>query len=207
MTGNTGVDALLAMVAGLPAAAPSDRAVPSILVTCHRRESWGEGLAGVAAAVRELASLARCDVIVPPNAHVAARLRTLLGGCPNVALLDPCSHRELVGRMRDCDLILSDSGGMQEEAPALGVPLLVLRDKTERPEGIATGNMRLVGTSADRIVREARRLLSDPAAYAAMARKALPYGDGRAAPRIAAIVAQWLDADRPQVTRSSDPAS
>jgi UDP-N-acetylglucosamine 2-epimerase (non-hydrolysing) len=118
----------------------------------------------------------------------------LLGDCPNVALLDPCGHRELVQRMRDCDLILSDSGGMQEEAPALGVPLLILRDKTERPEGIATGNMRLVGTSPERIVRETRRLLSDPAARAAMSRVCFPYGDGKTAPRIAAIIADWLDA-------------
>ena len=95
--------------------------------------------------------------------------------------------------MRDSDLILSDSGGMQEEAPALGVPLLVLREKTERPEGIATGNMRLVGTSKERIVTEARRLLSDPCAYAAMSRPALPYGDGKAAPRIAALIEQWLE--------------
>lgn len=206
ITGNTGIDALLAALDELPPAPRRDRALPSILVTCHRRESWGEGLANVSAAVREVASLAHVDVIVPPNEHVAATLRRLLGDCPNVALLDPCGHRELVQRMRGCDLILSDSGGMQEEAPALGVPLLVLRDKTERPEGVATGNMRLVGTSAERIVRETRRLLSDPAAYAAMARVCFPYGDGTAAPRIAAIIADWLDS-RAQVIRGSVPAS
>ena len=94
--------------------------------------------------------------------------------------------------MRDAQLILSDSGGIQEEAPALGVPLLVLREKTERPEGIATGNSRLVGTSSDAIVRETRRLLSDPLAIEAMSRKAFPFGDGQAAMRIAAIVDQWL---------------
>jgi UDP-N-acetylglucosamine 2-epimerase (non-hydrolysing) len=203
ITGNTGIDALLAMVGELPAAPHRERAIPSILVTCHRRESWGEGLANVAAAVRELAALARCDVIVPPNAFVAETLHRLLRGCPNVALLDPCGHRELVGRMRDCDLILSDSGGMQEEAPALGVPLLVLRDKTERPEGIATGNMRLVGTASERIVAEARRLLSDPAAYAAMSRVSFPYGDGKAAPRIAAIIADWLEERSGQAIRAS----
>lgn len=206
ITGNTGIDALLAALDELPPAPRRDRALPSILVTCHRRESWGEGLANVSAAVREVASLAHVDVIVPPNEHVAATLRRLLGDCPNVALLDPCGHRELVQRMRGCDLILSDSGGMQEEAPALGVPLLVLRDKTERPEGVATGNMRLVGTSAERIVRETRRLLSDPAAYAAMARVCFPYGDGTAAPRIAAIIADWLDS-RAQVIRGSVPTS
>jgi len=157
--------------------------------------------------VREVASLAHIDVIVPPNKHVAATLRRRLGDCPNIALLDPCGHRELVQRMRGCDLILSDSGGMQEEAPALGVPLLVLRDKTERPEGVATGNMRLVGTSVERIVSETRRLLSDPAALAAMARVGFPYGDGKAAPRIAAILADWLDSPHGQVTGISAPAS
>lgn len=168
----------------------------SIVVTCHRRESWGAGLASVACAVRRLAAddAARIDVIVPPNAHVAATWRELLGGCPNVALLDPCEHRDLIRRMRTAKLILSDSGGMQEEAPALGVPLLVLRDKTERPEGIATGNMLLVGTDSGRIAGQVRRLLSNSAAYAAMSRPALPYGDGRAAPRIAAIIEQWLEA-------------
>ena len=95
--------------------------------------------------------------------------------------------------MRDADLVLSDSGGMQEEAPALGVPLLILRDKSERPEGIASGNMQLVGTSTDAIVAAARRLFCDPVAYAAMSRPAYPYGDGRAAPRIAAIIRCWLD--------------
>ncbi|HEX6741112.1 MAG TPA: UDP-N-acetylglucosamine 2-epimerase (non-hydrolyzing) [Sphingomicrobium sp.] len=207
ITGNTGIDALLALLDALPAAPTRDRAMPAILVTCHRRESWGEGLANVASAVRELATegVATFDIIVPPNAHVAATLRQLLDGCPKVALSDPCSHRDLVRRMRAADLILSDSGGMQEEAPALGVPLLVLRAKTERPEGVATGNMRLVGTVSERIVAETRQLLSDPAAYAAMARPAFPYGDGRAAPRIAAIIAQWLDERRATAIRESVP--
>ena len=94
--------------------------------------------------------------------------------------------------MRDCDIVLSDSGGVQEEAPALGTPLLVLRQRTERPEGIACGNARLVGTDTATIVAEADRLLNDPVAWAAMAQRSLPYGDGRAAPRIAAIVEEWL---------------
>jgi UDP-N-acetylglucosamine 2-epimerase (non-hydrolysing) len=98
-----------------------------------------------------------------------------------------------VERMSNADIILSDSGGMQEEAPSLGVPLLILRETTERPEGIASGNMRLVGTSTDRIIAEVQRLLGDPVAYAAMSRRAYPYGDGRAAPRIAAIIDKWLN--------------
>jgi UDP-N-acetylglucosamine 2-epimerase (non-hydrolysing) len=120
-------------------------------------------------------------------------MREQLGGIANIALVKPCSHLELLRRMRDADLILSDSGGIQEEAPALGIPLLVLREKTERPEGLATGNMVLVGTSTDRIVAETRRLLTDPMALAAMSRRALPYGDGRAASRIAAAVDAWLE--------------
>jgi UDP-N-acetylglucosamine 2-epimerase (non-hydrolysing) len=195
VTGNTGIDALLAVLAGLPGPEPGDaRERPSVLVTCHRRESWADGVRCVAAAVRALAgaAVASFDAVVPPNAHVAATMRSLLDGCANVALHQPFGHRELVERMRQADLILSDSGGMQEEAPALGVPLLVLRDKTERPEGIASGNMLLVGTDTDRIVGETTRLLSDVAAYAAMARPAFPYGDGRAAPRIATVIADWL---------------
>jgi hypothetical protein len=95
-------------------------------------------------------------------------MRRLLGGCRGIALLDPCSHRELVRRMRDADLVLSDSGGMQEEAPALGTPLLVLREKTERPEAIDSGNALLIGTSAERIAAEVGRLTADPAARQAM---------------------------------------
>jgi len=98
--------------------------------------------------------------------------------------------------MRGADLILSDSGGIQEEAPALGVPLLVLRDKTERPEGINSGNALLVGTSADPIVDAASRLLDDPAELAKMARRTFPYGDGRAAPRIASVIESWLEANK-----------
>ena len=141
VTGNTGIDALYAAVAELPERAVHDREMRRLLVTCHRRESWGDGIRSIASAARELglSRSAWVDVIVPPNRHVAGVLRELLHGCPNVSLLEPCSHRELLRRMRESDLILSDSGGMQEEAPALGVPLLVLREKTERPEGIATG--------------------------------------------------------------------
>ncbi|HEX6661271.1 MAG TPA: UDP-N-acetylglucosamine 2-epimerase (non-hydrolyzing) [Sphingomicrobium sp.] len=202
VTGNTGIDALNAVVAELPSRAVHDRALPRLLVTCHRRESWGEGLRSVASAVREIASGGRASakVIVPPNNHVAGALREQLQACPNISLLEPCSHRQLVRRMRDSELILSDSGGMQEEAPALGVPLLVLREKTERPEGIGTGNIRLVGTCKETIVAETLRVLADPAAYAAMSRPAFPYGDGRAAPRIASIIEEWLKAREVAVT-------
>ena len=143
------------------------------------------------------------DVMLHPNEHVAATMRASLGGWPAIRLIDPCGHSELVARMRAATLVLSDSGGIQEEAPALGVPLLVLRDKTERPEGLACGNARLVGTSTERIVGEVERLIADPAALAAMSRRAFPYGDGHSAPRIAAIVDQWLEVHGARVTRNS----
>jgi UDP-N-acetylglucosamine 2-epimerase (non-hydrolysing) len=194
VTGNTGIDALLALVADLPPPAGLD-GPPRLLVTCHRRESWGKGLRSIAAALRELAEgPAQIDFVLHPNVHVERAMREELGGRPNIRLIAPCGHRDLVEHMRAADLILSDSGGFQEEAPALGVPLLVLRDKTERPEALASGNARLVGTNAERIVAETRRLLDDPAELRAMAHPALPFGDGHAAPRIARIVDEWLRA-------------
>jgi len=192
VTGNTGIDAVLDAMSRQP---PTRRTGtgPRILVTCHRRESWGEGLSSIAAAVKELAaSGVAADVVLHPNAFVAANMRRLLEGASKVTLVAPCSHDQLLLRMRDCDLILSDSGGIQEEAPALGIPLLVLRDKTERPEGIAAGTAILVGTRGARIVAEARRILDDAKTRAAMARQVFPFGDGKAGERIAAIVERWL---------------
>jgi UDP-N-acetylglucosamine 2-epimerase (non-hydrolysing) len=192
VTGNTGIDAVLDAMSRQP---PTRRTGtgPRILVTCHRRESWGEGLSSIAAAVKELAaSGVAADVVLHPNAFVAANMRRLLDGASKVTLVAPCSHDQLLLRMRDCDLILSDSGGIQEEAPALGIPLLVLRDKTERPEGIAAGTAILVGTDRARIVAEARRILDDTKTRAAMARQVFPFGDGKAGERIAAIVERWL---------------
>lgn len=192
VTGNTSIDALLAIEAGLPAIEPRRDDIPRLLVTAHRRESWGEGLRSIAGALRELADEAQIEFVLHPNPHVAAIMRAALQGCREIRLLEPCGHRELVQRMRGVDLILSDSGGIQEEAPALGIPLLVLRDKTERPEGIAEGSATLVGTSSERIVGEVRRLLHDPAAIAVMRRRSFPYGDGKAAPRIAQHIENWL---------------
>jgi UDP-N-acetylglucosamine 2-epimerase (non-hydrolysing) len=193
VTGNTSIDAVLALEAGLAPPRPRSGGRPKLLVTAHRRESWGEGLRSIAAALCELASDADIDFVLHPNPHVAAAMRELLGGLANLRLVEPCGHRELVERMREADLIFSDSGGIQEEAPALGVPLLVLREKTERPEGVTCGSATLVGTSAERIVTQARRLLGDSGAMAAMRRRAFPYGDGKSAPRIAAIIARWLE--------------
>jgi UDP-N-acetylglucosamine 2-epimerase (non-hydrolysing) len=193
VTGNTGIDAVLDAMSRQPPTRGTGTG-PRILVTCHRRESWGEGLSSIAAAVKELAaSGVAADVVLHPNAFVAANMRRLLEGASKVTLVAPCSHDQLLLRMRDCDLILSDSGGIQEEAPALGIPLLVLRDKTERPEGIAAGTAILVGTDRARIVAEARRILDDAKTRAAMARQVFPFGDGKAGERIAAIVERWLE--------------
>lgn len=192
VSGNTAIDALFARLSRLAPAVPPP-GPPRVLVTCHRRENWGAAQHRIAAA---LAALARrgdviVEVVLHPNPRVATLLRDLLADEPRIRLLPPLGHDSMLVAMRGARLILSDSGGIQEEAPALGVPLLVLRDKTERPEAIATGNMLLVGTDTARILGAASRLLSDPAAHAAMATPALPYGDGRSGERIAALIEEW----------------
>lgn len=193
VTGNTSIDALLPLVRPTSPSLVAET-LPRVLVTCHRRESWSGGLRAISAALKEIArdGKALIDVVLHPNPHVAATMRQSLDSIRGISLIPPCSHRQLVQRMCDSELILSDSGGIQEEAPTLGVPLLVLREKTERPECIESGNARLVGTSTDRIVAEVRRLLDHPFERLAMARPARPFGDGNAAGRIANIVGQWL---------------
>jgi UDP-N-acetylglucosamine 2-epimerase (non-hydrolysing) len=192
VTGNSGIDALLEAEARLSSPEIHDSA--RILVTCHRRESWGEGLHSIASALCELALRddLGIDVVLHPNPHVASTMKARLAGVHGISLLEPCGHDALIRRMRGATLVLSDSGGIQEEAPALGVPLLVLRDKTERPEGIESGSSRLVGTASGRIVEEVERLLDDQDALAAMSRRSFPYGDGRAAQHIAEIIDRWL---------------
>lgn len=192
VTGNSGIDAILPKIAELPPRTLRESGAPRILVTCHRRESWDEGLQSIAAALAELAKIARIEMILHPNAFVTDKMKGLLGGVQNIALTPPCGHSELLRKMRDADLVLSDSGGIQEEAPLLGVPLLVLREKTERPEGITAGSARLVGTSTAAIVDETNRLFANPLARAEMGRQRFLYGDGHAAPRIAAIIETWL---------------
>ncbi len=198
VTGNSGIDALAALVGPLPVK-PRRRWLPrrgfTLLVTCHRRENWLAGLDGLAKALIELAmEKVRSDVLLPPNPKVTERMTALLGGQRNIRLIPPQSHAATIAAMRSVDLVLSDSGGMQEEAPALGVPLLVLRDKTERPEGLASGTMELVGTDPARIVAAVRRLRSDRSALALMRQPAMPFGDGQSAPRIAALCLAFLEA-------------
>jgi UDP-N-acetylglucosamine 2-epimerase (non-hydrolysing) len=186
---------LIATQARLPAQGLVHEGGHRILVTCHRRESWGEGLKSIAAALIEIVRdyTVGVDFVLHPNSHVAATMRQSLDSIRGISLIRPCTQSELVRRMRDADLVLSDSGGIQEEAAALGAPLLILRDKTERLEVVATGNARLVGTSAERIVAEVRRLLGNPSELLAMALPAFPFGKGDAAPQIARVIKQWLD--------------
>lgn len=192
VTGNTGIDALLE---GIPQLTPPVRKeIRRLLVTCHRRESWGAGLDAIAGALRQIGQWPNVSIVMVlhPNHSVASEMRRLLGDSASIVLRDPCTHFEMLQLMHESDLILSDSGGVQEEAPALGIPLLVLRDRTERPEGILSGNALLVGRDAETILRTVERLLSDATALAAMGQPSLPYGDGHAARRIAAVIEEWL---------------
>jgi UDP-N-acetylglucosamine 2-epimerase (non-hydrolysing) len=193
VTGNTSIDALLATQAAFAPPSLREGSPPRILVTCHRRESWSQGLQSIASALAVLAERGiAIDVILHPNWHVAGLMRRALSNRPGVSLIDPCGHEELIERMCAATLVMSDSGGIQEEAPALGVPLLVLRNKTERPEGIETGSARLIGTSSERIVDEVDKLLGNSPALLQMTGRSFPYGDGHASERIAAIIENWL---------------
>ena len=205
VTGNSGIDALLATLDTMPRhrrRRPS-RGPLQLLVTCHRRENWGTGLVSLALALIELArrGAAEIDVVLHPNPQVAQAMFALLSDEPHVRLVAPLGHGAMIDAMRRADLILSDSGGVQEEAPALGVPLLVLRDATERPEGVAAGNALLVGTDTASVVAAVSRLAADRAALAVMAIPRFPFGDGHSAPRIAALALAWLD-DRTHEQRS-----
>ena len=187
LTGNTVVDALLQIAARDGPVAEEDL----VLITAHRRESFGEPLGRIVRAVARLARAfpqTRFVHVVHPNPKVLAAVRQN-EGLANVELLEPIDYRALVGLLRRCRFALTDSGGIQEEAPTFGKPVLVLRDKTERPEGIEAGMALLVGTDEERIVREASRLLSQDAARRAMAAGTNPYGDGHASDRIADVLA------------------
>jgi len=193
LTGNTGIDAVLPRPPSRRVRAQSDGPL-RLLVTCHRRENWGGGMASIAGALRRLAqeNLACIGLILHPNPSVAAQMRLLLGGEPCVQLHKPCGHSDLLRRMLDADLVLSDSGGIQEEAAALGIPVLVLRERTERPEAIATGHLTLAGLNAGDIVDAARRMLSQDTSTL----RDCPYGDGGAAIKIARHLAEWLSERR-----------
>ncbi|MBI4540359.1 MAG: UDP-N-acetylglucosamine 2-epimerase (non-hydrolyzing) [Gemmatimonadetes bacterium] len=201
VTGNTVVDALLMIAADeRPPADPQLRAVLErgrrlLLLTAHRRESFGAPLRELFGAVRELADrFADVEIVYPvhPNPQVQGPAYELLSGHPRIHLTEPVGYADLVKALKHAVLVLTDSGGIQEEAPTFGTPVLVLRAVTERPEGIRAGVARLVGTDRLRIVEEAGRLLGDEAERLRMARATNPYGDGRAAERIADILLSAL---------------
>jgi len=200
VTGNTVIDALKDVgsrqydwesspLAGLP----SDQRL--VLITAHRRESFGDPFRELCLAIRDLALMFAKDGVhfvypVHLNPNVRQPVNTILSGLPNVSLIEPLDYLSLVHLLMRSTLVLTDSGGIQEEAPSLRVPVLVMRDTTERPEAIEAGVARLVGTERSRIVTEAERLLRDPIAHGAMATGANPYGDGKAAIRIVSILLQ-----------------
>jgi len=202
VTGNPVIDALQAVasrpydwLSGPLAAVPQDR--PLLLVTAHRRENFGAPLESIFRALRSLAETYgdRIAIVYPVhlNPNVQEPAQRMLGDLANVYLLPPLDYLPMVHLIKRAHLVLTDSGGLQEEAPALGTPVLVLRRVTERPEALEAGTARLVGTDAERIVAESRRLLDDPAAHSSMARAVNPFGDGNAAER---IVAALLEASR-----------
>ena len=157
-----------------------------ILVTAHRRENFGQPLEDICNALKELASRGDVEIVYPVhlNPNVQGLVYRILKNVNHITLLPPLDYLPLVGLMKRSTLILTDSGGIQEEAPALGIPVLVLREVTERPEGVEAGTLKLVGTATQRIVEEARRLLEDESAYRAMEKAANPFGDGHAAQNI-----------------------
>jgi UDP-N-acetylglucosamine 2-epimerase (non-hydrolysing) len=200
VTGNTIIDALLWTVRqARPFSNPRLQAIeqsgaPMLLVTAHRRESWGEPMQLVSKALAEISlQMPELQIVLPvhPNPVVRASLLPQLRG-PNVTILEPLPYPEFARLMAISSIVLTDSGGVQEEAPSLGKPVLVMRDSTERPEGIAAGTARLVGTSPADIIDTVETLLREPDAYQAMAKAINPYGDGRAAGRTAEALTFFL---------------
>jgi UDP-N-acetylglucosamine 2-epimerase (non-hydrolysing) len=201
VTGNTVIDALHttrariesdpSLAAGLDDIARRFAGKRLILVTTHRRENFGDGMAGIADAIARIAARPDTAVLFPmhPNPNVVSVMDRVLGDRPNICRIDPLDYPHFIRALGMAEIVLSDSGGVQEEAPALGKPVLVMRETTERPEGVAAGTAKLVGTDPDRIVSEISTLLDVPQAYSAMARAHNPFGDGHAAERIAGIVA------------------
>jgi UDP-N-acetylglucosamine 2-epimerase (non-hydrolysing) len=201
VTGNTVVDALHwtrdriaadpALAAGIDDALAQAAGKRLVLVTTHRRENFGGGMAAIARALVRIADRGDTHLLFPvhPNPQVGPVMDQIIGDHAAITRTAPLDYPRFVRALAACDLVLSDSGGVQEEAPALGKPVLVMRETTERPEGVAAGTARLVGAEEARIVHEVFRLLDDSAAYAAMARAHNPFGDGQAAARIAGLIA------------------
>lgn len=206
VTGNTVIDALqavcrrpdldavLAQALGPDLCAELAQGRRLILVTGHRRENLDQGLAATCTALRQLAARGDVDIVFPVhlNPRVRKTVATLLAGTPRVHLIEPLDYLGFVALMRRCHHIITDSGGIQEEAPGLGKPVLVTRDTTERPEALEAGTALLIGQQAEPLAAASNRLLDDPAAYAAMAEARHPFGDGRASERIVEALLQGL---------------
>lgn len=201
VTGNTGIDAVLHVRDGLESGRLKGREWPEldgsrkmILVTAHRRESFGEAFERICEAVLRLSEREGVTIVFPvhPNPNVRGPVERWLRGRANVVLVEPLDYVPFVDLMRRAYLIVTDSGGIQEEAPSLGKPVLVLREKTERPEAVEAGTVRLVGTDVERIVSEAGRLIDDERMYEAMSAVHNPYGDGRASARISDVICSFL---------------
>ena len=205
VTGNTVIDALLAtqariaetpaLAAGLAPIAERFAGKRLILVTTHRRENFGGGMEAIARALARIAARPDVAILFPvhPNPNVVRVMDRILGEHANIARIDPLDYPHFVRALGLAHIVLTDSGGVQEEAPALGKPVLVMRETTERPEGVAAGTAKLIGADENRIVSEIFTLLDDGAAHQAMARAHNPFGDGHASARIARIVADGLN--------------
>ena len=201
VTGNTVIDALHAtrakmdadpsLASGLDDIAARFAGKRIVLVTTHRRENFGGGMDNIAAALGRIAERDDVAILFPmhPNPNVVEAMQRVLGDRPDIARIDPLDYPHFIRALGMCHIALTDSGGVQEEAPALAKPVLVMRETTERPEGVVAGTAKLIGTDVDRIVAEVTNLLDDAGAYAAMARAHNPFGDGHASARIAKVVA------------------
>ena len=207
-TGNTVIDALFEALRqpvawdepALAGLRHGDR--PVLLVTAHRRESWGAPMQAIGRALARIArSEPELEIVFPIHLNPVVResIQPAVAGLPNVRLIEPLGYGDFCHLMNRSHLVLTDSGGVQEEAPGLGKPVLVMRDTTERPEAVLAGTVQLVGTDEDRIVNEVRHLLHDRGAYQRMAQAVNPYGDGRAAPRTVAALRYFFGAgERPE---------
>jgi len=202
ITGNTGIDAVLYIRDLLESGQLTGGTWPFldprrklILVTAHRRESFGEGFEQICRALARIARRDDVQIIYPvhPNPNVTDPVNRLLGTLPNVHLIEPLGYVPFVDLMRRAYLLITDSGGVQEEGPSLGKPILVLREKTERPEAVEAGTVRLVGTDEERIVSEAEKLLDSAEEHSSMTRVHNPYGDGHASERILALIRSFFN--------------